>query len=183
TANGNQFGWLEQIKSTGEITWQKEFREIPQFENLTETQNGEIAVSGLSGKNVFLSRIKADGELLWTKDYDGVSYLGNGLCSTTEDGFVLTAGGTDSAEMSGSLRVIKTDKDGNSIWSKIFSIDKDPLSNQVFVDQSGSMMIIGAATDSGEHDGVFAMQLDGNGNKTNLKTNYWQDDVMDVVKD
>jgi hypothetical protein len=184
TASGEPFAWLAQLKLSGELAWQKTFHGIGPFENLAETQNGDIAVSGISGKIVFLSRLKTDGELLWSSYYDGVAYQGYGLCNTPDDGFVLTAAGTTDSLLSGDpLRVIKTDKDGKLLWSKSFSVDKNPFPQQVFAEPSGNLMVIGKSTDKGEHDGPFALQIDAQGNTISVKTNYWEDDVVDVVTD
>jgi len=184
TASGEPYAWVAQLKSTGEVTWQKTFTGIGPFENLVEAKNGDIAASGISGRIVFLSRLKANGELLWSNYYDGVAYQGNGLCSTLEDGFALTAQGTTDSIVEGDpVRVIKTDKDGKLIWSKSFAVDKSPFPQQVFTDAAGNLMVIGKSTDKGEHDGPFALQIDGAGNKISVKTNYWEDDVVDVVTD
>ena len=59
----------------------------------------------------------------WTKTYGGSSYeVGYSVQQTTDNGYIITGGVTSYENSSEDVLLIKTDANGDSLWTKTFGI-------------------------------------------------------------
>jgi hypothetical protein len=76
---------------------------------------------GAGESDVWLIKTDANGDSLWTKTYGGVgSEVGISVQETSDNGFIIAAH-TASVENNSNLWLIKTNANGDSIWSKLIS--------------------------------------------------------------
>jgi len=184
TASGEMFGWLLKINAAGTILWQQSYKSLPAFNDVVITPNGEIAVTGEVSGFLYLSKMKPNGELVWQQFYEGAGPNGKGISTTKEGGFMITnSSDMDTSDLGFHLRVIKTDRDGNTVWSNVYKVDKSEIPAAVFLDTAGHYMVIGVSQDSMMHQSTFAMKLNSDGKQLSVQTQYWNDDVPGHISD
>ncbi|RKX68987.1 hypothetical protein DRP53_09495 [candidate division WOR-3 bacterium] len=89
------------------------------------TDNGYIIVGTTFGygggrADVYLIRTDADGDTLWTRTFGGVDDdYGYSVQQTSDNGYIIT-GYTKSYGVGGDLYLIRTDADGDTLWTKTF---------------------------------------------------------------
>ena len=96
---------------------------------------GETNSFGTGSYDVYLLRTDEDGKLLWTRTYGGkgIDY-GRGVLETIDGGYMI-CGSSFSFGLGGEdedAYLIKTDVQGNLIWSKIIGGDKTDYAHSVF---------------------------------------------------
>lgn len=91
-------------------------------ESMTKTEDGNIVLGGVTTDNGYpgIRKITEEGNILWTQDYylsgSGIGRI-NSVIETSDSGFAAT--GYTSGN-NGDLFVLKTDADGDSLWSVIY---------------------------------------------------------------
>ncbi len=146
--------------------------------------SGGFILTGLTsggeygGEDVFLMKVGETGEMLWTKTYGGAGNDHGWAVRQTVDGGFVIVGFTDSFG-AGALDVclIKTDAEGNELWSKTFGGSGEEYGWDVRT-TSDNGFIIAAQTNSmgnGEID-AWLIKTDSEGNEEWSK-NYGGDKV------
>ena len=108
---------------------------------------GETASSGAGSSDYYLVKTDANGDILWTRTYGGSSYDASwGIQQTTDGGYVVI-GFTYSFGVGGDIYLVKTDANGDSLWSRTYggSSGDDAFSVQQTTDGG---YIIGGSTRS-----------------------------------
>ena len=110
------FNFLLRTAENGDSLWSTE---IPfNFEDMALTEDGGIIVSGgfTDGRGYSqLMKLDQNCDTLWSKDY---GYFGleshNSVIETEDHGFLVTG------EQNGDLVAVRTDENGDSLWSSIY---------------------------------------------------------------
>ena len=82
---------------------------------------GSSASYGAGSIDVYLIKTNASGNILWTKTFGGSN--SENACSveqTVDGGFIITALTKSFGDTNGDFYLIKTDNDGNLLWSKTY---------------------------------------------------------------
>jgi hypothetical protein len=110
--------------------------------------------------------IKTDslGNIQWTKNCPSLSFS-NYVKETTDGGFILTGGITDSFySQNCDVLLIKTDINGNFIWEKIIGEDYYEYGLSVEQTSDQGYIIIGPSEDVGTHDSqIWLVKADADG--------------------
>ncbi len=130
-------------------------------------------------RDMLLMRTDGNGNLLWTKTYGGPEReTVNDVLQMPDGSFMLLGEKYQPNKKEGeNLTVVKTDKDGNLAWKKIFDeggIETEGFSMQATPD--GGCVIVGMCKNmdmvssaffsmSSEDQGLYLLKLDANGNK------------------
>ena len=122
--------WLIKTNGNGDMQWSKTFggTQYDYGKDVQQTADGGYVITGYTysfgngGHDVWLIRTDGNGNLLWDETYGGGGNdYGEGVCETTDGGFIITGcdyhGGDDPWS---ELYVIKTDDQGNQEWSNTF---------------------------------------------------------------
>ncbi|OQX54514.1 MAG: hypothetical protein B5M53_05715 [Candidatus Cloacimonas sp. 4484_209] len=133
---------------------------------------GRTASFGAGNYDVYLIRTDESGNILWTKTYGGTGEeRGWSVQECTSGGFVIT-GYTNSFGAGGyDVYLIRTDENGNILWTKTYGGTNDDAGRSVQECASGGF-IIGGRTRSfgaGGHD-VWLIRTDENGDTLWTKT-------------
>ncbi|MBK8700529.1 MAG: T9SS type A sorting domain-containing protein [Saprospiraceae bacterium] len=133
---------------------------------------------GNGQSDYYLIRTNSEGDTLWTKTY-GQFNLESGLCIVESDGggFILGGSGRSFGNGRSDCLVIRTDANGNHLWTKAYGTEGEDYLRKIAETPSGDLLICGYSDGNinGGKD-MLMMKLDASGK---LK---WAD-AMGGIKD
>lgn len=148
------YGYVIKTDASGNEVWSKVYGEpgIPGVaDNYTighsvqQTADGDYIIAGYTFEKVYLIKMDADGNDVWSKTFG--SGHGYSVQQTADDGYIIVG---DSERFDASLDsylydiyLIKTDADGNEIWSKTFDRDERDFGFSVQETMDGGYIIVG----------------------------------------
>lgn len=160
TSNSDRNIYLVRINEVGDTIWTKSLgaRSIDQYDTVNDAAYGVIAapdggyyltgsLNGYSqyGGKVFLMKVSATGDSLWTKKYaNGIGYS---LTLTLDNGIAISGSLQEGASQDDFL--IKTDLDGNVLWSKTFGGSGFEYGASMVETSDGGFAIAGITNSSG----------------------------------
>ena len=165
--------WLTRTDSDGNQLWSKVFGETGYGSSVQQMPDGGFILAGYTnsrgaGENdCWLIRTDGDGNELWNKTFGGT---GNDFCHSvqlTTDGGLILAGGHDTySTEEGDLWLIRTDGDGNELWSNTFGGTRRDYANSVQQTSDGGFILLGETLSYGAGDNdFFLVRTDGDGNE------------------
>jgi hypothetical protein len=121
---------------------------------------------GAGGYDIYLIKTDENGDSLWTKTYGGRGDdYGNSVQQTTDRGYIV-AGYTNSIGAGGSdVYLIKTDANGDIIWTKTYGGSNDDGGNSVQQTSDAGYIIAGWT-----HGGIYLIKTDAIGDTVWTKT-------------
>jgi hypothetical protein len=180
TAYTNSFStdynfYLVRLNATGGVTWSKTYGgtedEYAFANGVGQTGDGGFIMTGLtrsfgSGQaDVYLVKVNATGGLLWSKTYGGIGEdYGYSVQQVSTGGYIIT-GTTHSFGASYQVYLIRTDMNGNLLWSKVYGGIYDDRGYCVEEANDGGFIITGYTKSygSGNYD-IYLVKTDANGN-------------------
>jgi hypothetical protein len=143
---------------------------------LAELPGGGFAVVGYSasggtgGRDMYLTVVDVSGNRVWDRYFGGEYSDGASNVLIAEDGiiiagsiqvlFIETSDGTDRYS---DLFVIKTDFDGNDMWSRQFGGYKNEGASEMLFDTAGNIIISGGTSSYFIHNKVFFLSISPEG--------------------
>src|SRR5580765_7157562 len=101
------------------------------------------------------------------KDYE----MGNGLCKTSDGGFILTGQSMSYDDKNGDIYVVKTDAAGNMEWQKHFGGSELDGGNCIIQSPGGGYVLIGHTESWGNGDcEAYIMKLSAEGDSLWMRT-------------
>ncbi|MEP7170786.1 MAG: T9SS type A sorting domain-containing protein, partial [Bacteroidota bacterium] len=162
--------------SSGNLLWSKTFGGTGDDEgrSVQQTTDGGYIISGYKEKgsafidlDIYLIKTDSNGNLLWSKTIGGTGdEIGFSVQQTTDGGYIVLgitysvgAGGLD-------VYLIKTDDNGNSLWTKTFGGTNDDWAGSVQQTTDGGYIITGYTQNfgSGGYSDVYLIKTDSLGN-------------------
>jgi len=123
---------------------------------------------------IMASGVYAQVDTLWTKTYGAyggsVSDVGYSVQQTTDGGFII-AGCTGSYDLGYDVYLIRTDANGNTLWSKTYGVGSDDWGYSVQQTTDGGFIVAGYTYPygAGNRD-VYLIRTDANGDTLWTKT-------------
>jgi Secretion system C-terminal sorting domain len=165
--------WLIKTNPNGDTLWTKTFGEsYPDWgTSVQQTSDNGYVITGhrkfpASGiGNVWLLKTDANGDTLWTKTFGGNrADFGNCVQQTTDGGYIIT-GEVRSFDAIGTadLWLIKTDDNGDSLWTKTFGGSGSDGGYWVQQTADGGYIIVGWAGGDRGYSDVWLIKTDANG--------------------
>jgi uncharacterized repeat protein (TIGR02543 family) len=127
---------------------------------------------GAGASDAYLIKTDASGNTLWTKTFGGTfgDELASAVQQTTDGGYIV-AGGYSIRQGNRDAYLIKTDANGNTLWTKTFGETNDDLANAVRQTTDGGYIVAGYTTSFGTIGGdAFLIKTDASGNTLWTKT-------------
>ncbi|MBA3970911.1 MAG: T9SS type A sorting domain-containing protein [Bacteroidetes bacterium] len=94
--------------------------------------------SGNGSEDMYLVKTNSDGDTLWTKTYGGINDDEiKSIKQTVDSGFIFTGYTKSMGDVSGDIYAIRTDRNGNTIWTYKYSGGSEDYSYDVLEDSSG----------------------------------------------
>ena len=114
----------------------------------------------------------AQPDTLWTKLYkDGYQAYGNSVKQTEDEGYIFTGSTTHYGNLYSDLYLVKTDANGELIWSKSYGGNFDDLGEEVQQTVDGGYIIVGVTLSFGFYEGeIYLIKTDANGDSLWTKT-------------
>ena len=173
--------FLVKTDSSGTETWHKVFGDSNDMDlgwEVQQTTDGGYIIGGWTGSDVYLIKTDASGTERWHKIYGGSS--GDGCYSvqpTSEGGYVIAAYTRSYGAGSADAWLIKTDADGDTMWTKTFGGSNDDFARSVRQTMDGGYVITGSTLSygAGELD-VYLIKTDASGTAIWTKTFGGSDD-------
>jgi hypothetical protein len=171
---GNRDVYLIKTDGNGNALWTKTFggtnEERGYFVQQTP-EEGYIVVGttwsfGAGGGDVYLIKTDANGNALWTRTYGGSGYdFCRSIQVTPDSGFVLTGQTSSFGHGGWDVYLIKTNKNGDAIWTRTYGGPDDDLGCSVGLTSDGGYIITGGAKSFGGINwDVYIVKTDSVGN-------------------
>ncbi|MFN3874122.1 MAG: T9SS type A sorting domain-containing protein, partial [Ignavibacterium sp.] len=161
--------WLVKTDSLGNMQWNKFFggTDVDRGLSVQQTNDGGYIITGYTASSgaglddMLLIKTDVSGNVQWQKTFGGSGRdYGNSVIQSTDGGYVITgytlsygAGGDD-------LWIVKTDEQGNMLWSKTIGGAQSDVGNFIIEFSDGSFVITGHTLSfgAGLHD-VWLIKL------------------------
>jgi hypothetical protein len=122
---------------------------------------------GSGNKDVWLIKTDAQGNMQWDKTFGGTeSEIGFDIKKTTDGGYIITGYTESNSNGLYDVLLIKTDSNGNEIWSKNIGNGNYESGSSVTQTFDGGFIITGYTISygNGARD-IWLIKIDGNGNE------------------
>ena len=123
--------YVIKLKSNGDTAWTRTYGGIGYEWGSTIQQTndggyilvGQTPAFGAGGFDAYLIKLSSNGNISWTKTYGGSGLeIGYDVQQTTDGGYILTGQIDTYGAGAGDFYLIKTDTNGNVIWTKAYGI-------------------------------------------------------------
>jgi hypothetical protein len=167
--------WLIKTDADGNMVWEKTYGGEAEDAGICvlQTPDGGYIVGGITASFgatpdiwlIWLIKTDADGNKVWDKTYGGTRVaIINSMILTPEAGYLISgATGTDFNESSDAF-LIKTDSEGNELWSHAYGGDDYDHLWSVRPALDGGYILVGGTDSYGPGD-VWLVKTDASGNE------------------
>ena len=181
TSFGNNFGNIYLIKTdeNGDSLWTKTFGGSVNngASSVQETNDGGYIITGLtngdslSDYDVYLIKTDENGDSLWAKTYGGMEGDGGySVEQTTDNGYIITGNTNSFGNGNDDVYLIKTDENGDSLWTKTYGGMLMDIGSCVQQTTDGGYIITGKTAIPFAGYKIYLIKTDENGDSTWTKT-------------
>jgi hypothetical protein len=138
--NGWQI-WLKKFNQAGDIEWSKVLGSGV-GNSIQHTSDGGFIIAGLNNTvDILMIKTNENGVIEWENTIDLNSLVRCAIRQTYDGGFIITSGKRVMSALAVEVLIIKTDKDGNKIWDKVFSYSGGDFGYSIEVIKDGGYAI------------------------------------------
>ncbi len=150
--NGSNDVYLIKTDHSGNELWTKTFggTNLDQGNQVQQTNDGGYIIcgstlsSGNRGWEVYLIKTDGNGDSLWTKTFGGIGIeFGKSVHQTTNGGYIISCTTTSFGSGLSDLYLIKTDGNGDSLWTKTFGGPLTDVGKEIQLTTDGGYIITG----------------------------------------
>ena len=169
--NGQSDVYLIKTDNNGDTLWTKTFGgglEQDEGRSVQQTNDGGYIIAGNTMSNVYLIKTDNNGDTLWTKTFGGglEQDEGRSVQQTNDGGYIICGSRLVNINNICDVYLIKTDNNGDSIWTKTFGGVENDEGYSVQQTNDGGYVITGETESFGIGNGesdVWLIKTDGNG--------------------
>lgn len=172
---GNNDVWLIKTDLYGNEIWNKTFGgpDSDRGTSVQVTSDSGYIITGITGSfgagndDVWLIKTDHNGNELWNKTFGGAGYEFASSVKQTKDGGFIITGATTSFNVNEypELYLIKTDNNGNELWSKTYSANGYGGGFSVQETTDGGFIVTGVLVLQRSSNDLLLMKTDSNGNE------------------
>jgi hypothetical protein len=170
---GNTDMYAVKIDSVGRKIWSKTYGGELNEEGFSVEQTYDHGYAflgftnsfGNGGYDVYLVRTDSNGNFQWQRTYGGADWdFGYSIHQLADSGFVIAGQTYSFGQGNGDVYVIRTDKNGDSLWTRTVGGTGYDIGNSVAVFRDSLYYIVGATTSyrPGDTD-MFFIKINNNG--------------------
>jgi len=127
---------------------------------------GETSSMGAGGQDLYLLKLDPDGNLIWEQTYGGVNNEDVAMSIWQESENAIVIGGfSDSFSSSNDMFVVKTDLNGNELWSNHYGTDNSDHCRGIAETEDGGYILCGATATANNEDDLLVIKIDSLGNE------------------
>jgi hypothetical protein len=167
--------YLLRTNAEGDTLWTKTFggEHNDIAESIQETADGGFIFVGRTGGgtttldyDVLLAKMNSSGDILWAKSYGGSNNdYGKAVQQTNDGGYIIIGEGASFGLGTWEIYLMKTDGDGNIIWSKTYGDIRADFAFDVQQTNDGEYLLSGYYSGTGIDDtGGLLIKTDPDGN-------------------
>lgn len=183
--------YLLRLDANGDSLWRKKYFGSTSAElgyDIISTSDGNLAICGRTSEGVgcvdiLLMKVDTLGDTIWTKKYGGIYCdQSNALVQTVDSGFALAGYFRENSSQDIKGFVIRTDKNGDSLWSTVLGSGISPPFDKIILEDiillhGGAFLVSGGRNnDNILANDVYVAKLDSSGNL--LWENYYGDALL-----
>ncbi len=172
--------WLIKTDTNGDTLWAKTYGGEKNIHGIAgqPTSDGGYILLGFQfipwiDGNLWFSKTDSIGDTLWTKTYSrgGASDFGQSIQQTTDGGYIITGETEAYSNGPSDLWLIKTDANGDTLWTKTFGDSGWDGGNSVQQTTDGGYIILGVTSSFATAPGdLWLIKTDSNGDTLWTKT-------------
>jgi len=166
--------YLIKTDTNGDILWTRTYGEIYDdwSYSVAQTTDGGYIIAGMTNSiigggyyDVYLIKTNSGGDTLWTRIFGANFYDRGESVAQTSDGGYIVAGRTESFGAGYyDIYLIKTDSDGDTLWTRTYGGIDDDWGNSVEQTTDGGYIIAGMTVSFGSGRGdVYLVKTDADG--------------------
>jgi hypothetical protein len=177
---GERDAYIVKTDANGDTLWTKtyggpyddEARSIAQTNDLGYIVVGTTRSFGNGYTDVYLIKLNSDGSPQWMKNYGGTSFESANTVRQTTDGGYIIGGYTDSyGAGSGDFYLIKTDTNGDTMWTKTYGGPDGDYGRTVIQTIDGCYVLTGFTSSYGAgSEDAYLVKANTNGDTLWTKT-------------
>ena len=159
-----------QFSDTGRILSRKLYSGgyVDWGESISQTSDGGYIVTGILGRdrNMFLMKLDSQGDSLWLKTYGNGTNSGMDAIENSSNEFLAVGSAYSSETSSTDLLIVKTDSEGDTLWTKLFGGEERETGYGVIESPVGGYIVVGDTGVGPHHEGggdLWLMKIDEDG--------------------
>lgn len=166
---GNGDVYMVKIDSDGNSMWTRTYGGSggDKAYSVQKTNDGGYILTGVTGpsgnRDVYLVKTDANGNLLWAQTYGGSGWdFGRSVRQTSDGGYIIAGYGDSYGEGAFDAFLVKTDSDGNSLWTHSYGGSVDDYALSVLQTSDDDFVFVGYTQSFGAGlDDVYLVRLAG----------------------
>lgn len=172
--------FLIKTDANGDSSWTRHYGGTSWDEGLSVQQTtdlgyiitGNTKSYGAGIFDVYLIKTDLIGDTLWTKTFGGTDWdFGNSVQQTADGGYIIAGQTASSGAGFYDVYLIKTDMNGDSLWTKTFGETMNDVGSSVQQTANGGYVIAGEKWDTAQSNfDVYLITTNGNGDTLWTKT-------------
>lgn len=161
---------LCQTASFGQQTWERIYGGLQSeaANAVQQTSDGGYIVGGYTSSygagaaDMYLLKLDSNGDTSWTKTYGyTIGETINSLQQTSDGGYILAGTQTTFGVISSQIYLVKTDSDGDTLWTKQFYNWSDVVPNSIDQTSDGGYIIGAHVVDFGDSSTIAKTDVNG----------------------
>lgn len=168
--------YLLRTDSVGDTLWTKTYDNSQSDASwaVEQTTDSGFITAGVTFNNatfkdnVYLIKTNTTGDSIWKKQYGGATdCFANSVQQTTDGGYIIAGSAADPANISYNVYLIKTDQNGDTLWTRQFGGNYPDLGYFVRQTHEGGYIISGKGS-NGIVGGIYLIKTDSMGNVSTI---------------
>tara|TARA_B100001113_G_scaffold73503_1_gene57029 strand:- start:2234 stop:3700 length:1467 start_codon:yes stop_codon:yes gene_type:complete len=171
---------LTKTNRLGEKQWQQSIggSQLDKANHIQSTSDGGYIISGETqsygsgGNDIWLIKTNQSGLMEWNNCLGTINNEQGGQALETQDGgFILVGGKTISNNGNNNVWLVKTNSQGDTLWTKSFGGTESDNGTDLLIDDNGGFVILGSTESYGNGgEDIYLIKTDINGNEEWSKT-------------
>jgi len=164
--------YLLKTDTNGDFLWAKAYggQDNDCAHSVQQTSDGGYIIAGWTysygagNGDVYLIKTDSNGDTLWTEVYGGSEFdSGTSVKETSDGGFIVT-GWTESFGAGGDVYLIRTNADGDTLWTRAHGGQYQDFGESVLQTQDDGYLITGSSKEqTGHMNHTFLLKTDVDG--------------------